>query len=191
MRQCGKNTATDNNIIWRTRLACWITKVTNKYSEYATHYLSTANMITRKCLRVTFSIRYYTVLHCTVLHRLALYGSTPSCIVRYYTVLHCTVLHRLALYGTIPSCIVRYYTVLYCTVLHRLACTVLYRLALYGTTLSCIERYYTVLHCTVLHCLALYGTALSYIVRYYTCTYYIFTIYYPSCYHSVPRNIHV
>ena len=86
-----KNTATDNNIIWRTRFACWITKATNTHSEYVT--------------LITFPRQIW---------------------------------------------------------LHESAS----RLRLYVRCLSCI-------------------------VRYYTCTYVIFTIYYSSCYQSVPQNIHV
>ena len=40
MRYCGKYSrggqATDDNIIWRKRFPCWISKVTDKHTEYVT-----------------------------------------------------------------------------------------------------------------------------------------------------------
>ena len=31
---CTARQAIDNNVVWRMRFACWITKATDKYSEY-------------------------------------------------------------------------------------------------------------------------------------------------------------
>jgi hypothetical protein len=42
--------ATDDNIIWRMRFACWITKATDTHSEYV--ILSTATVVTRTRLNV-------------------------------------------------------------------------------------------------------------------------------------------
>jgi hypothetical protein len=37
MEKCGRSTqATDDNIIWRMRFQCWITKATDTQSEYVT-----------------------------------------------------------------------------------------------------------------------------------------------------------
>jgi len=33
-KYCRAGQATDGNIIWRTRIACWIPNVTNPHSEY-------------------------------------------------------------------------------------------------------------------------------------------------------------
>ena len=55
--------ATDDNIIWRMRIACWVTKDTHRHSEYL--LLFHGNKITRTRL----SIRIY--IHCpSHLHRL-------------------------------------------------------------------------------------------------------------------------
>jgi hypothetical protein len=48
---------TDDNIIWRMRFACWITKATDTHSEYVigpTYCFSTATMVSRTRLNVTF-----------------------------------------------------------------------------------------------------------------------------------------
>jgi hypothetical protein len=46
--------ATDDNIIRRTRFACRITKATHTHSRYVKHCFSTATMVTRTRLNVTF-----------------------------------------------------------------------------------------------------------------------------------------
>jgi hypothetical protein len=45
--------ATDDNIIWRMRVACKIIKATNTHSEYIIHCFSTATMVRRTRLNVT------------------------------------------------------------------------------------------------------------------------------------------
>ena len=60
--------SSEHNVIRHTHFACRITKATNTRSEYNyiynTYYFSTANMITRKRLNVTF-ITKLPVLQCT------------------------------------------------------------------------------------------------------------------------------
>ena len=51
MRQCGKKyggagEATDDNIIWRMRFACWITKATHTHSICNAYCFCTAAMVT-------------------------------------------------------------------------------------------------------------------------------------------------
>ena len=46
--------ATDDNIIRRMRLACWITKATETLRISNTHCFSTATMVTRTRLNITF-----------------------------------------------------------------------------------------------------------------------------------------
>jgi hypothetical protein len=51
------------------RFAYWITKATNTHAEYVTHYFSTARMVTRTCLNVTFLRALPTVLPYARLHQ--------------------------------------------------------------------------------------------------------------------------
>jgi hypothetical protein len=49
--------ATDDNIIWCMRFACWITKATDTHSEYAIHTaFFTATMVTRRRLSITLHV---------------------------------------------------------------------------------------------------------------------------------------
>jgi hypothetical protein len=55
VEKCGRvRQATDENMIRRMRIACWISKVTDTHSEYVS--VSTATMIRRTLLRVTLYI---------------------------------------------------------------------------------------------------------------------------------------
>jgi len=50
---CWAGKATDNNIIWRMRIACKLPKATNTLIIYTTYCFSTATMIERMCPNVT------------------------------------------------------------------------------------------------------------------------------------------
>jgi hypothetical protein len=57
--------ATDGNIIWRMRFACWINKATNTLRLYNTYCCSLATMVARTCIDYPF-IRTLPVLFISV-----------------------------------------------------------------------------------------------------------------------------
>jgi hypothetical protein len=46
--------ATDDDVIWRMRIACWLTKTTDIHSKCNTYWFSTATVVTRVCIKVAF-----------------------------------------------------------------------------------------------------------------------------------------
>ena len=70
----------------------------------------------------------------------------------YCTVLHCSILHCIELYGTVLYCIA-----LYCIALHYIAlyCIALHCIVLYCIILHCVALYCIALHCIVLYCIVL------------------------------------
>jgi len=53
----------DDNIIWPIRSSCWVTKITNIYSEYVIFIVfPMATVVTRKRLNVTFIPCQYCIL---------------------------------------------------------------------------------------------------------------------------------
>jgi hypothetical protein len=59
--------ATDDNIIWRMRFACWINKAADTYSENVILIaFSTVKMVTRTRLSVTFTRVLSLVLRCNI-----------------------------------------------------------------------------------------------------------------------------
>ena len=58
----GVRQATDDNRIWGMRIACSITKVTHKYSEY----LILTDVLRQKCLLESVSVLCYTYTICLV-----------------------------------------------------------------------------------------------------------------------------
>ena len=59
MEQCGEKCgrageATDCNMIWRMRIACWITKATNTYRICNTYWFPMATVVMRTRFIITF-----------------------------------------------------------------------------------------------------------------------------------------
>ena len=59
---CTAREATDDNTVWRTRIACWIPKTTDAHSEYVIHIAFTW----QQCLLERASMLGYTCIVCLV-----------------------------------------------------------------------------------------------------------------------------
>jgi hypothetical protein len=68
----GARQATDNNIVWRMRFACWITKATNILRICNTYCFSASTLVTRTRLTVRFMVHYRSFYSSVV------YFTTPS-----------------------------------------------------------------------------------------------------------------
>jgi hypothetical protein len=56
--------ATDDNIIRRMRVACWMPNTTNRHSEYVTHSFSTTKIIARMRLNVVIYVHCLSAFCC-------------------------------------------------------------------------------------------------------------------------------
>jgi hypothetical protein len=52
----GAKQAIDDNIVRHMRFACWITEATDTFSVCNIYYLSTARIVTRMCLNITWHV---------------------------------------------------------------------------------------------------------------------------------------
>ena len=68
--------AIDGNIIWRMRIACWITEATDTLRLRNTYSFSMASTVTRTYLNVTLYVRLY-YLPCISINQEQLLGSKP------------------------------------------------------------------------------------------------------------------
>ena len=90
----GARQATDDNIIWRMRVSCWITKATHRRARACTHTdtlricntycFSTATIATRTRLNITF---YVHCLPCYINYTMCPRSSVPSLKIFLYDIL--------------------------------------------------------------------------------------------------------
>jgi hypothetical protein len=69
--------ATDDNIIWRMRIACWLTEATDTLRICNAYCFYMASTVTRTCLNVTLYVRLY-YLSCVSRKEEQLLGSKPD-----------------------------------------------------------------------------------------------------------------
>ena len=66
--------ATDNNVIRRMRVACWITKVTDTFRICNTYCFSTTTVVTRKSLSATLYVLTLPVLLISEIYGVPTFG---------------------------------------------------------------------------------------------------------------------